>query len=57
MFDNLLYQPAGVQLASDLTNNILPGAMLFSGNISSGKLTCALELARILSCTGQIKGH
>lgn len=50
MFDNLLYQPVAEQLTIDLHNGVLPNAMLFSGNESSGKLTCALELARVLSC-------
>ena len=50
MFDNLLFQPASVQLAEDLKRGVLPNALLFSGNSASGKLTCALELARVLSC-------
>jgi len=53
MFDNLLYQPAASLLMEDILRNQLPGAILLSGPASSGKLTCALEIARILSCTGQ----
>ena len=55
MFDNLLYQNASSLLRGDIINNRLPGAILLSGPASSGKLTCALEIARILSCTGQNK--
>ncbi|MBQ8013659.1 MAG: DNA polymerase III [Treponema sp.] len=55
MFDNLLYQNASSLLREDILNNRLPGAILLSGPASSGKLTCALEIARILSCSGQNK--
>ena len=57
MFDNLLYQNAGGQLISDIKNNCLPSSILLSGPQSSGKLTCALELARILSCTQSGPNH
>lgn len=57
MYDNLLYQNVTSLLVSDILNENLPGALLFSGSNGSGKLTCALETARILSCTGQKKGH
>ncbi|MBQ9206615.1 MAG: DNA polymerase III [Treponema sp.] len=53
MFDNLLYQNSSFLLQQDILNNRLPGAILLSGPASSGKLTCALEIARILSCSGQ----
>ncbi len=53
MFDNLLYQNASSLLKDDILNSRLPGAILLSGPASSGKLTCALEIARILSCSGQ----
>ncbi len=53
MFDNLLYQNASSLLKDDILNNRLPGAILLSGPSSSGKLTCALEIARILSCSGE----
>ncbi len=60
MFDNLLFQNASAFLIADINNNRLPSAMLFAGPEASGKLTCALELARVLSCTGDgtyEKGH
>ena len=56
MFDNLLYQPAAALLSADIAKNQLPGAILLSGAASSGKLTCALEVARILACTGNPRG-
>ena len=59
MFDNVLYQPASEMLIKDISGGTLPNAVLFSGPDSSGKLTCALELARVLSCRapGSAKGH
>ena len=57
MFDNLLYQNASSLLKDDILNNRLPGAILLSGPSSSGKLTCALEIARILSCSGNNQYH
>lgn len=60
MFDNLLYQNASALLLNDIENGNLPGSILLSGPQASGKLTCALELARVLSCTGDgknQKGH
>jgi DNA polymerase-3 subunit gamma/tau len=56
MFENLLYQDVSNSLAADIRNGRLPGALLFSGPVSSGKLTAALETARVLSCTGQHNG-
>lgn len=53
MFDNLLYQGASSLLSADILNDRLPGAILLSGPAASGKLTCALETARILSCSGK----
>lgn len=50
MFENLVNQEAGKVLAADIRHNRLPGAILFSGSEASGKLTAALETARILSC-------
>jgi DNA polymerase-3 subunit gamma/tau len=50
MFENLIAQPARDLLVDDITASRLPPSMLFSGQGSSGKLTAALELARILSC-------
>ena len=57
MFDNLLYQNASNLLRDDILNNRLPGAILLSGPVASGKLTCALEIARILSCSGDNQYH
>lgn len=57
MYENLLHQNASNQLISDFKNNQLPGAILFNGPAASGKLTAALETARILSCTGKNLGH
>lgn len=51
MFENILGQAAIVErLASDVQNNRLPSSLLFDGENYSGKMTAALELARILSC-------
>lgn len=50
MFENLVAQAAGDLLVDDIRHNRLPPSMLFSGPAASGKLTAALELARILSC-------
>ena len=59
MFDNLLYQPVTTLLETDIAQNQLPQSILLSGKDASGKLTCALEIARILDCTGdehKVKG-
>lgn len=50
MFDIIAAQPACIQLADDIIHNNLPASLLLSGPEYSGKLTAALELARILSC-------
>lgn len=57
MFDNLLHQGVSKLLIHDISTDSLPGAVLFSGPEGSGKFTGALETARILSCTGEKKGH
>ena len=59
MFENVLYQPATKMLMKDIYNGTFPNAVLFSGSDSSGKLTTALELSRVLSCrsSGKEKGH
>jgi len=54
MFENLIAQPAAALLMDDLGASRLPPSILFSGPEASGKLTAALELARILSCA---EGH
>ncbi|OQX29423.1 MAG: hypothetical protein B0D92_03810 [Spirochaeta sp. LUC14_002_19_P3] len=51
MYENLLYQKEIVtQLKHDVSSGALPPAILFSGQAMSGKLTAALETARLLSC-------
>ncbi|MBQ5999233.1 MAG: DNA polymerase III [Treponema sp.] len=57
MFDNVLHQSVTKLLIHDISQNSLPGAVLFSGPQGSGKFSCALEIARILSCTGEKRGH
>ncbi len=57
MFENLVNQEAGKQLVSDIKHNRLPGALLYSGPEASGKLTAALETARILSCHEKPQGN
>ena len=56
MFDNLLYQPVSSLFETDIVQNQLPQSLLLSGKEASGKLTCALEIARILDCTGDENG-
>jgi DNA polymerase-3 subunit gamma/tau len=53
MFENLLAQD-GIRdaLQREIGADTVPPAMLFSGPPASGKLTAALECARLLSCTG-----
>ena len=51
MFENILGQPYIIErLIQDLENDTLPSSLLFYGSPYSGKLTTALELARILTC-------
>ncbi len=57
MYDNLLHQAAAERLSADIKGGSLPGALLFAGAECSGKLTCALETARILSCTAFPRGE
>ncbi len=56
MFDNVLYQDATTLLANDITNALLPQSILLAGPSYSGKLTAALEIARVLSCVGENNG-
>ena len=56
MYENLVNQEAGKQLTADIKHNRLPGAILFAGPEASGKLTAALETARILSCHEKPQG-
>ncbi len=54
MYENLLAQDAVRSLLEgDIRGGTLPPALLFSGPPASGKLTAALETARILSCQGK----
>ena len=59
MFENLLYQSTSKLLIEDIKKNMLPNSILFSGLVGTGKLTAALELARVLSCKseGRKKGE
>ena len=43
-------------ISSDIRNNNFPGAVLFSGPEASGKLSAALETARVFSCKNEKKG-
>lgn len=56
MYENLLYQNETSLLREAIKKDSLPGAILFSGPEASGKLTCALETSRILSCKNSPKG-
>jgi len=57
VFDNLIGQDeVRSLLEGDLRGGSLPPSLLFSGPPASGKLTTALELARILSCEGADRG-
>jgi DNA polymerase-3 subunit gamma/tau len=51
MFENLLFQDAIILIRHDLARKALPNALLFAGGSGTGKLTAALELARVLSCS------
>ena len=50
MFENVLGQPIIQLLSDELQQTNVPPALLFTGPEASGKLTAALETARILSC-------
>lgn len=56
MFENLVNQEIKKTIISDIKNNSLPGALLYAGPEASGKLTAALETARILSCHEKPQG-
>ena len=56
MLENLVNQDVKNNIISDIKNNTLQGSILYSGPEASGKLTAALETARILSCHAQPKG-
>jgi len=52
MFENIIGQKRVVdELENAVVNSSLPASLLFSGEHYSGKISTALELARVLSCT------
>ncbi len=54
MYENLLDQDGiKASLSGDVGSGSVPPALLFSGPPASGKMTAALETARVLSCTRQ----
>lgn len=57
MYDNLLFQNVTTQLEQDILCDKFPGALLFVGASGSGKLTAALETARVLSCQAESRGE
>ena len=57
MFENLVYQNVSKSIISDIKKNNFPRSVLYSGPECSGKLTAALETARIFACHGQVKGQ
>lgn len=58
MFENVLFQERSVyQLKEALRQQSLAPAWLLIGPPASGKLTCALELARVLTCKAPQKGQ
>ena len=56
MFENLVNQPAAKLISQDIKNNKFARTVLFYGNDATGKLSAALETARVFSCTGSKKG-
>ncbi len=57
MLENLVGQDAAKSIIADIQAQKFPGAVLFAGNNCTGKLTAALEVARVLSCNGDDKLH
>ncbi len=52
MFENLIgHTVLKETIKSDIENSKIPPSILFSGEKNGGKLTAALELARVMSCT------
>lgn len=49
---NIFYQNSFELIKNDIENEKLPRAILLSGNVFSGKFTAAMEIARLLSCSG-----
>ncbi|MBI9106897.1 MAG: hypothetical protein JEZ04_09130 [Spirochaetales bacterium] len=53
MFENIIGQQRVVEeIEKAVTGKALPGSLLFSGDHYSGKISTALELSRILTCSG-----
>lgn len=50
VYENVISQKSSIILTQDIQKKTLPPSLLFYGPIASGKLTTALETARILSC-------
>ncbi len=55
MLENIVGQSAAKFIGADLKRNIFPRSVLFSGSEGDGKLSTALEVARILSCHSEEK--
>lgn len=56
MYENLVNQSITKNLVNDIKTKTFPGAVLFCGPESAGKLTAALETSRILSCHEKTPG-
>lgn len=56
MFENLVNQNAVQLISQDIKNNRFPRTVMYCGNEASGKLSAALETARVFSCTGSKRG-
>ena len=53
MFENIIAQDRVIaELSKAVNERALPGAVLFSGDHYTGKMSAALELARVLTCGG-----
>lgn len=53
MFENIIAQERVIhEICTAVETGTLPGALLFSGNHFTGKMSTALELGRVLTCTG-----
>lgn len=57
MYDNILHQNAALLLEQDIERDAIPSSLLFTGAVGSGKLTSALETARVLACTANPRGQ
>lgn len=51
MFENIINQKAIYDIKKDVLAKKIPQSILFCGNENTAKLTTAMELARVLSCT------